>query len=548
MFISDLHVGVGKDPVTNEWLPAEDFRWSAEFKLFLDAMNRQGSGKTDLIIVGDFLELWQSITHPCIQVNEKGNIACVGQDGNPDKAALSWLRRMLCQDNEACSDDVVLSRYSEQACRHKDRDLGCNEKEVLARANRVFSQHDDVFEAIGRFAASGDNQVTILAGNHDAALLFPAVRGALIEAIGAPEGRVSMPESAYWLSSDSRIYAEHGQQVPDDVNSWEDDWPTPFIEKDGTTYLRRPWGEQFVQNFYNDWEEKYPVIDNILKETAGVKYGVAAEGNAVALATVGDFLKFYFFDVSLKQLSQSLGSTDKEVKWDIPYIRKDLGDRFIVESLPSDHPAHQAAESARERRELPITVIPEHASESKLLLSDEEISEICDRRASIMASQAKAGIANTITECPRKQATLRAVAGNILRWRDLRFQQHLKRTWERLAKDNQAKERFKVFVFGHTHEADSGFRPFNGRWQPLVVNTGAWQRVISPKDLEALKDTDRYKNLSDGEFFRRLRPEDLPPRYSYVVVKPYANDPVAKLCWWVKNINGWEIEGTECGK
>ena len=30
-FISDLHLGIGKDPATGQWHPTEDFRWADAF-------------------------------------------------------------------------------------------------------------------------------------------------------------------------------------------------------------------------------------------------------------------------------------------------------------------------------------------------------------------------------------------------------------------------------------------------------------------------------------------------------------------------------------
>src|SRR5687768_11011626 len=58
-FISDLHMGLGRDPATREWHKTEDFRWHGALAGFLREISQRGGGKTDLIILGDFLELWQ---------------------------------------------------------------------------------------------------------------------------------------------------------------------------------------------------------------------------------------------------------------------------------------------------------------------------------------------------------------------------------------------------------------------------------------------------------------------------------------------------------
>ena len=58
VFISDVHLGVGKDAGGN-WMPIEDFRWPNALDGFLAYVERTYEGKADLVILGDFLELWQ---------------------------------------------------------------------------------------------------------------------------------------------------------------------------------------------------------------------------------------------------------------------------------------------------------------------------------------------------------------------------------------------------------------------------------------------------------------------------------------------------------
>src|SRR5262245_23258938 len=42
--VSDLHMGIGKDP-SGEWNPTEDFRWAAEFAQFLETIDRAGQSR-----------------------------------------------------------------------------------------------------------------------------------------------------------------------------------------------------------------------------------------------------------------------------------------------------------------------------------------------------------------------------------------------------------------------------------------------------------------------------------------------------------------------
>src|SRR5262245_47299771 len=174
---SDLHLGAGKG-ANGEWLPTEDFRWQDDFASFLRAIDEAGKGATDLVLNGDTFELWQSAT-----------------------------------------DD----------CRHRDPALGCTEQETLDRLNRVIAAHTADISALGTFARSGTNRLILVPGDHDAALLLPAVAVLAGESFKAP-GRVQVTRG-YWLSADGAVYAEHGHQIPGDPYSFTN-WPAPFVRRD----------------------------------------------------------------------------------------------------------------------------------------------------------------------------------------------------------------------------------------------------------------------------------------------------------------------------
>src|SRR5512139_1302145 len=62
--ISDLHMGVGRAN-GRDWHPLEDFRWPRAFDGFLRQIRKDHPGGVDLVIAGDFLELWQHPTVSC---------------------------------------------------------------------------------------------------------------------------------------------------------------------------------------------------------------------------------------------------------------------------------------------------------------------------------------------------------------------------------------------------------------------------------------------------------------------------------------------------
>ena len=474
--ISDTHFGVGKTP-DGKWHPYEDARWATEFKSFLEELNRQGNGSTDLIFNGDTFELWQSL---------------------------------------------------ENDCTYPDENLSCTEQEALHRLGIVLAAHQPELEAIRSFATAGTNTVVILPGNHDVALRFQQVAAEVLRAIGAPPDRVRIPMESYWLSADGLIYAEHGHQIGKDTNRFST-WPAPFIEKNGVTYLQRPWGEQFVQRFYNRYEAKYPIIDNIMGESTGVKYGIAAEGILEVQNAIGRFVVFNLLQSSFTQVGQLLGGREG-ARWDIAAIRK-RGNRFFAESIPSDDPLRAVVEKAIANRNLGVELSD---------LKDAEIQSICDVRAAIYAEDTHNHKTPRVTQCPR--ASLGGLAAAVIGSRDSIFQSHLLDTVARLRRSGN-NTLFSLFIFAHTHDAEASYSPFNrsrSSWRPIVVNCGAWQRTISKEQLEYEM---RRRNLRAQDVLT-LQPDDLPACYPVVTVPPYGTTPRSFLRYWKQVGNDWMFSDT----
>lgn len=478
VFISDLHFGVGRDPATMKWHKEEDFRWGEEFALFLKEINRKGNGLTDLILNGDTFELWQSL--------------------NKD-------------------------------CKYEDKDLGCTEEEALTRIMHVVSEHAPELRAIGQFADAGQNQVILIPGNHDAALLFPRVKDTVLQAISAQPGRVVVASEGNWRSPDGLLHAEHGHQIGKEVNKWGM-WPRPFTTKNGTTYLQRPWGEQFVQEYYNQFEHTYSIIDNISVEGEGVRYGMSAEGKVKLLEDIAGFVNFVFFKVSWDQFTSGLGEQDgTPPKWDTAAIKAE-GPRFFLDSIPNDHPFYGATKQALEEGKLTASFLDVARNEN-------DIRTICDERAALVKIQKELPTSErTMTECPRQGGTLGALGEALFRARNTVLAEHLEKICRNL--EGCVQNPFSVFVFSHTHLAVPGYSPIkNGSWRPLVINTGAWQRVVTPNELSMLR---QERHLTDAEVLNKLEPEDLPACYSVILIPAYTETekPTPVLRYWKQQQEG----------
>jgi UDP-2,3-diacylglucosamine pyrophosphatase LpxH len=472
VLISDLHLGVGKT-AEGSWDPYEDFRWAPEFALFLEEINRHGGGATDLVLLGDSFELWQS-------------------------------RESDCADGDA--------------------DLGCTEAESERRLERVASQHAGELATLRKFAMNHDNRVVLVPGNHDAALLFPAVGARALELIGANAERVTVATDGTWRSADGMIFAEHGHQIGADVNRFEA-WPRPFVAGVTPQHLQRTWGERFVQRYYNDFERAYPIIDNLSNETAGVRYGVSAEGVGGSALAIASFLRFFLTEVSFAQFIGALGDESGKPDWNVPAIRS-KGDAFLVESIPSDDPLRSKVAEALENGTLGARLTD---------FSEDEIRTICDIRAAEVAKQERARRTRTVTECPRStQGALAEAAFNNL---DDILRKHLNETRARPG----VPKTFSLYVYGHTHREFATRHPLLGQdWDPGVVNTGAWQRVATAASLEHRRVSE---GIPRGEVLRRIPPQDLAPCYSVVVARAVPGGVDSALCYWKEGpTQTWMLE------
>ncbi len=473
IFVSDMHMGVGTDgDDPSGWHATEDFRWHSEFRSFLAEINEQGNEKVALVLVGDILELWQT-------------------------------------------------KIADLSCR-RGENTGCSLEEALSRVRRVLSEHQAVFDSLGQFAVKGSNRLTILPGNHDVALAFPEVRDLVRSAIPAPDERVSINENAYWISADGTVVAEHGQQIGEDPNKF-DNWPyEPFVDKEGNRYLQQTWGEAFVQRIFNEFESSYPTIDNLRSESVGLRYAIKHLGVSGTLTNVAKIARFLLFQQTASQGLQLLGPEEGALPtWKLNELSRTLDTsaarwNFIAQSLPPN-------DKIRDRliagiRELPVA--PQ--------LTPSELQTACDSRWRNRKHYQDEGI----YLCPydgvlglgseRIKETLFRSA------RAEKYRTYLENLKNMLESSGEPLEAFQVYVYGHTHKEHPRTHVFerDATWSPVIVNDGAWQRTASP---EIFCSVARGKGLSDAEALKELRPEDFPPCYPFVSIRK--GTPPALLYW-----------------
>lgn len=448
--VSDTHFGVGDKH------PFEDFLWSNEWRAFLDDLCATGI-PTDLILNGDTIELWQSLGDEC-------------RDPRPE--------------------------------------VGCKENEALSRLRVVINAHRRDLEALREFADHGANRVVIVPGNHDAALLYSRLEDALIAGIGAKDDRVTLAVVGYWRSADGLIHAEHGHQA--DASNRFTTWPHIKRVIDGETHLERPWGEQFVQWFYNELEGKYPIIDNIITESDAARFGLAAEGWRGAPREISRFASFIVMHTTLRQSTITAAVSDPAgsfPQWNVALVRRS-GPQFFVDVVAKNDPARRAMEQARD-----AGVFNEAISE----LTDEEIVEICNERAVLNARD------SNFVPCPRVTAGM-LVAAALPRGQDRQLRRYLNDL-----RQGAGEKPPKVVVFAHTHDAR---QPDDVKLPGItmtVVNTGAWQRLLPATNFEAFQ---RAKGWNERTMLQTLTLRNLAACYSFADIPPYKKIPKAELKYW----------------
>ena len=499
--VADLHMGSGRD-AAGAWQATEDFRWADELQSFLAALDAEGGGETDLILNGDTFEL-------------------------------------------AAAD-----------CVHDDPALGCTEPEALAELERVLAAHAREVDALAAFAGSGANRVILVPGDHDAALLFPAVRARVEDALGGT--RVEVPAAGAWVSSDGQVYVEHGQQI-----GWRADgfanWPEPFVERAGRRHLERPWGARTAGALVREHEQRYPVADNFADAGAGLTHALAAAGASDLGATAADLLRYVLFRMPWQQFRVDLDIGDVQPPaWDLAPVRAQ-GPSFLVDSLPDDDRFKPLAQRALDAGSLEALMSG---------LSDEELTAICDYRAATRRARRRFERYLTqidpqgppVAACPRLPDSRGGLFDYFWRTRDLIYGRRLATVQAGLPARGRP---IAIFVHGHTHLVDwrqrillstsqgrpvivDGFSPVRNALAPVVVNGGAWQRTITPVQFARLRAA---SDLSDAELLGALRPEHLAPCYSFVQVDPYDGTPAAPVVRYWRQAEGgtWELAAV-CGR
>ncbi len=248
--ISDLHLSMGRN-ADGALHPLEDFDSDQRFEELLALALRN---EAELIINGDWLDFLQ--LEP---------LSPLGDYRSAEGIPLAWTG--------------VESQKKLETC--------------FGRHALHFSQLSEFLRAKGR--------VTVLQGNHDADLFFPAdsssdeppLQRMVRQKLGNPDR-----ESLRFIAASVRLgsaHVEHGHQRCEPMNAFQNH---PFIFHPdrssallGRLRLELLWGSRFVLDFFNKLEDQYPFADNLKTTTRALILGI--KSGWVRSRTAADFLRFF---------------------------------------------------------------------------------------------------------------------------------------------------------------------------------------------------------------------------------------------------------------
>ncbi|MEO8702386.1 MAG: hypothetical protein ABI867_20240 [Kofleriaceae bacterium] len=435
VIVSDLHLGPGtQDP---RFAGLEDFYSDGEWSAMLD--REAATGTIDLIVAGDFVEFWQLAT-------VLGALPRLEDPSQPEGAV-----------------------------------LGSDQAFAVTAIELVIAAHPEVFRAIGRLLDRGDHRVILVAGNHDADLLWPKVQLAIARAVNArdPTRLMFVQAAAYQHAG---VYVAHGHAY-DAANRFATGHAPFGRDRDGRCRLQTNWGEVFVDRFYTESERQIPFIDNLYPESAAILW--ALRDNPDRARDLGAAVRA----LDLLKAAHGKGLNRDAVGSILQGVFGAPGSGGAGPGSPGeifDHVADRLTKGDRSAESLVNALMG--------LTYDPDLAQL------------RTGLLDAARALPDMPAALRALQridpAALSKLQDRLFGDSLETAAQRLLDARDV----DVVVFGHTHHVGGlvkriGTREHAGHY----ANTGSWIAVASVADLRARKIGWNQLSLADRTMFPSKR-------------------------------------------
>lgn len=133
----------------------------------------------------------------------------------------------------------------------------------------ILDGHKRVFQALGAFASKPGNKITYIIGNHDQAMLWPACREALNQAV---DTSIHYKNIVYYFDG---VHIEHGH-MHEAANRM--DPRRFFLKKDlAEPILNLPFGSHFFVDLVLKVKHRYPFVDKIRPFSRMVRWALFNE-------------------------------------------------------------------------------------------------------------------------------------------------------------------------------------------------------------------------------------------------------------------------------
>jgi UDP-2,3-diacylglucosamine pyrophosphatase LpxH len=432
VIVSDLHLGPGtSDP---RFHGIEDFYADAEWPSFL--AREAAKGPTDIIIDGDFVEFWQIATalHALPRPNDPKQ---------PPKGAV----------------------------------LGADQAFAVTAIDLVIAAHPDVFRALGRFLDGGDHRVIIIAGNHDADLLWPKVQLQIARAIGPRDpSRLRFLDAVAYQHGG--VYIAHGHEF-DAANRFATQHAPFGRDRDGRCRLQTNWGEVFVDIFYTETERQIPFIDNLWPEKAGIVW--ALRDNPDTARDLGAAARA----IELLRAAHGKG------------LNRDMAGAILQSTfgLPGKT---RGPESPKEVLEHSLDRLTDGDASAEAI-----IVALADLATDPDLANVRTGLVAAAAALPDPRATLAAIRtidpDGLARLQAKLFGDSMDTAARNVMRDRNV----DIVVLGHTHSVGGFVHPLSRHdGKPgYYANTGSWISVASVADLRAKGVTWDKLSIADRTMF-----------------------------------------------
>ncbi len=407
-----------------------------------------------------------------------------------------------------------------------DQNHPCTVENMKTITDLVVAAHLSDLQALGNFANRGENHLSIIPGNHDSALMLKSVWHAVSDATGAKDGKIDLAKSGVWTTCDKKVLSEHGHQIGADLNNYAQ-WPT-VTNGDGVT-MYTPWGEWFVQTQFNNTEKDYPLIDNIIPQSYGLSYYMGERGLLGSASDMAQIIVANIFATSFAQERMVLGDTKQSHDtWNTTKGRG-FGYKLFADGLPSDSYLRGRLQDLKDSHFDQLRTALDQCAQDPGLLSEEQVRDLCDLVAMRKAETPSAELVSCADPSLSYAVQALSFVGD-----DSLIEGRIANLMDSVPAPD-----VKIYIFGHTHQLDSGKVLHPQGHDVSFLNTGAFQRLVDETTLDGLIDIHAQREgrrMSRGEAMHTIPLSELPPCYSFAtVIYSDGVTPVATLANWKMN-------------